>query len=111
MDINDIMRLAGQLREQLASPQNEVVDVKVRGEAGGGLVEVVMNGKYEALEVHIDPRALVPSEVALLEDLLRAAINQAATKVSDTVRDRMGDLGRRLGLDPSLLRGDKPGGG
>lgn len=111
MDFNDIMRMAGQLREQLSSAQNEAANVRVRGEAGAGLVEVVMNGNYEALEVHIDPRTLVPSEVTLLEDLIRAAINQASTKVADTLRNRMGDLGKRLGIDPSILGGGKPSGG
>ena len=110
MDLSEIMRLAGQVREQLASAQVEANDLRVSGEAGGGLVRVVMNGKHEVLEVHIDPKTLVPSEVTLLEDLVRAATNQAASKISDTLRDRIADLGRRFGIDPSMLGGGGGGG-
>ena len=111
MDFNDIMRLAGQVREQLASAQSRAAEARVTGEAGGGLVRVVMNGKHEVLEVHIDPKTLVPSEVALLEDLVRAAVNQAAGNVEGLMRDRISDLGRQLGIDPSMLGGGFPGGG
>lgn len=111
MDFNDILKMAGQVREQLASAQSQAGDTRVTGEAGGGLVRVVMNGKHEVLEVHIDPKTLTASEVGLLEDLVRAAVNQAAARVSEQLRDRIADLGRQLGLDPSMLSGGFPGGG
>jgi len=111
MDINDIMRLAGQLRDQVQSAQSRATDMRVTGEAGGGLVRVVMNGKHEVLEVKIDPKCLVPSEVALLEDLVRAACNQAATNVSDSLRDKIAEMGRQFGIDPAMLGGGFPFGG
>jgi DNA-binding YbaB/EbfC family protein len=103
MDLNDIMRLAGQVKEQVQNAQSRAAEMRVAGEAGGGLVRVVMNGKHEVLEVKIDPKCLVPSEVALLEDLVRAACNQAATNVSDALKDKIADLGRQFGIDPSML--------
>ena len=109
MDLNDLMRLAGQVKEQVQNAQTRAGEMRVAGEAGGGLVRVVMNGKHEVLEVKIDPKCLVPSEVALLEDLIRAACNQAATNVSDAMRDKIADLGRQFGIDPSMLGGNFPG--
>ncbi|MBN1962072.1 MAG: YbaB/EbfC family nucleoid-associated protein [Deltaproteobacteria bacterium] len=109
MDINDIMRMAGQLRDQLTVAQKEVGNIRVKGEAGAGLVSVVMNGNYEAVEVHIDKKAMVASEVSLLEDLVRAAINSAASKIADSLRERVGDLGKNMGIDISQFTGgDKP---
>ncbi len=107
MDIGDIMRFAGQIREQLNVTQQQAADKRVTGEAGGGLVRVVMNGKYEVLEVKIDPQSCARGDVALLEDLVRAACNQAAGKLADDLRATMSDLGNKLGLDPSVLGGGR----
>ncbi len=109
MDLNDIMKMAQEVRSELANAQSRAGEMRVAGESGGGLVRVVMNGKHEVLEVKIDPKCLVPSEVALLEDLVRAACNQAATNVSDALRDKIADLGRQFGIDPSMLGGGFPG--
>jgi DNA-binding YbaB/EbfC family protein len=111
MDFNDIMRLAGQLHTELQSAQDQASNATVAGEAGGGLVRVVMSGKHELLEVHIDPKAVSPSDVGLLEDLVRAAVNQASSKVSDALRDRLKGLTTQLGIDASLFGGGFGGGG
>ncbi len=101
MDLSNLMQMAGQLREQLASAQAQARDLRIQGEAGGGLVRVVMNGQHEVLEIVIDPKTL--ADKALLEDLLRAAFNQAAARVQETVRDRMGAFAHNFGIDLSAL--------
>ncbi len=99
------MRMASQMKERLASLNDDAANVRVEGEAGGGIVRVVMNGRHELLEVHIDPAAMVPSEVALVEDLVRAAVNQAGSKATEALKDHVGGMAQKLGLDPSLLNG------
>ncbi len=108
MDLNDIIKMAGEMRNKVASLQAAAAESRVEGESGGGLVRIVMNGRHEVLEVHIDPKTMVPSEVALVEDLVRAAINQATAKANDILKDNLAGSARALGIDPSLL-GNIPG--
>jgi len=105
MEISDIVRIASELRGKVANVQADAEHARVEGEAGGGLVRVVMNGRHEVLQVHIDPKAMVPSEVALVEDLVRAAANQASLKVSELLKERMANVARQLGVDASMLGG------
>jgi nucleoid-associated protein EbfC len=105
MDLEQIMRMATQARERVESARSEAEKARVVGESGGGLVRVVMNGKHEVLELHIDPKTMVPSEVALVEDLIRAAFNQACANANEQARQKLGNMAQALGLDPSLLSG------
>ena len=103
MDLSNIMQMANQLREQFARNQAEAAKTRVTGEAGGGMVRVVLNGRYEALEVVVDPQLLASGDRALLEDLLRAAFNQASSRVAEDLRQRMGSFAQGLGVDLSAL--------
>ncbi len=111
MDLSNLMQMAGKLRAELERAQSESAAVRVRGEAGGGLVAVVMDGNHEVVELKIDPKVfgapVDPDALRLLEDLLRAAFNQAAGGVAKGLQERMGSLAAGLGLDPSLLDGLK----
>ncbi|MFW6381352.1 MAG: YbaB/EbfC family nucleoid-associated protein, partial [Bacillota bacterium] len=60
--------------------------------AGGGAVKVVVNGKQEVVDLKIDPEAVDPEDVEMLEDLLLAAVNEGLRKVKDMVNDEMGKL-------------------
>lgn len=108
MDLNKIMQMAGEMQRKLASMQGEAESVRVVGEAGGGLVRVVMNGKHEVLELKIDPKTMVPSEVTLVEDLIRAAVNQATQKAGEAMKNKMAEAAKNVGIDPSML-GNLPG--
>lgn len=101
MELGQIMKMAGQLRDQLQQAQQQAAELKVTGEAGGGLVAVDLNGKYEALAVRIAPEAMEPKP--LLEDLLRAAITMASHKVAEAQREKMGALAGALGVDLGAL--------
>jgi DNA-binding YbaB/EbfC family protein len=102
MDLSELMQMATQLRGQLTNVQNEAGNLTVCGDSGAGLVKVEMNGRYEVLRVQIDPKAVVPDETGLLEDLVRAAVNQASGRVAEQLRSTIGSLVGELGLD---LRG------
>lgn len=103
MDFGKMMEMATQLRERLAQAQEQAGQVTATGESGGGLVRVVMNGRHEVVELKIDPKMMAPSEVTLVEDLIRAAFNDAATKVAERLKTSMGDMAKDFGVDMSAL--------
>jgi DNA-binding YbaB/EbfC family protein len=103
MDFNNIMKMAGDLKDKLAQAQEQAGRVTATGEAGAGLVRVVMNGRHEVVELKIDPKMMAPSEVTLVEDLIRAAFNDASVKVGEAMKNSMGDMARDFGVDLSAL--------
>jgi DNA-binding YbaB/EbfC family protein len=113
MDMNQLMQMAGQMQDRMGRAQEDARRMEASGEAGGKLVQVRVNGQHEVLEVHIDPRALADGDVAMLEDLVRAAINQAMARVGEAVGARMAEAGQGMGVDPSMFArmGMGPGSG
>ena len=100
-EMKQIMEMAGKLKEQLATAQHQSANARCTGEAGGGMVCITLSGRYEAVAVHIDPQAL--QDVALLEDLVRVAVNQAVAKVGAEQQQSMGGLAQGLGVDLSAI--------
>jgi DNA-binding YbaB/EbfC family protein len=80
MDIQYLMRQAKKLEKAMADAREKLTEVSVEAEAGGGLVKVHMNGKCEVTRLAIDPKAVDPKEVAMLEDLVTAAVNAGVEK-------------------------------
>jgi DNA-binding YbaB/EbfC family protein len=80
MDIQYLMRQAKKLEKAMADAREKLSELSVEAEAGGGLVKVHMNGKCEVTRLAIDPRAVDPKEVAMLEDLVTAAVNAGVEK-------------------------------
>jgi DNA-binding YbaB/EbfC family protein len=80
MDIQYLMRQAKKLEKAMADAREKLSDVSVEAEAGGGLVKVHMNGKCEVIRLSIDPKAIDPADLALLEDLVSAAVNAGVEK-------------------------------
>lgn len=103
MDFTQLMQMAGQLKERLDDAQAQASKLSVKGEAGGGLVQVTMNGRHELTAVKIDPAALKDGDATLLEDLLVAAVNQASAQVGSGVKDQLGNVAQDLGVDMSAL--------
>ncbi|ARN75885.1 YbaB/EbfC family nucleoid-associated protein [Oceanicoccus sagamiensis] len=91
MKINDIMKQAQQMQEQMQKAQEEMANKEVQGESGAGMVKVVMTGRHDVRRVSIDP-GLMSEDKDVLEDLLAAAVNDAVRKVEDTNRDAMSGL-------------------
>jgi nucleoid-associated protein EbfC len=94
-DMNELLRQAMAMQEQLMAAQQEAAERTVTGRAGGGLVRVVMTGSGEPTAVHIDPEAFDPTDPELLEDLVLAALRDALQQVRDLQASAMGgfDLG------------------
>ena len=103
MDLSKIMEMANQVREQMQSAQAQAGSVREEGESGGGMVKVVMNGHHEVIQVKIDPMAARGDDLGLLEDLIRAAVNQASARVADKMKQQAGQMAADMGVDLSTL--------
>ena len=99
-DMNDLLKQAQQMQQQLMDAQQAAAKEVVEGQSGGGVVKVTVTGGMEFQSVTIDPAAVDPDDVAMLEDLVLAAIHDAVAKVSELSQQAMGglDLGGLGGL-------------
>jgi DNA-binding YbaB/EbfC family protein len=98
MNINpfDIMKNAQKIQEQMSAVQEKLENISATGAAGGGLVEIEINGKYIVSEVRIAPEAM--EDVEMLQDLIIAAFNDAIGKIKDGINQEIGALTGGLNL-------------
>ena len=103
--LGNLMKQAQQMQEQmqrqLEQAQEQLASMEVTGEAGGGMVKVVMTGRHDVRRVEIDP-ALMGDDREMLEDLLAAAVNDAVRKVESTTQEKMSGLTSGLNLPPGF---------
>ena len=105
MNIGDLFKQARDMQTRLNEVQESLRNASVTGESGAGLVKVTLNGRFEALQVEIDPLAAA-EERSVQEDLIAAAINDAVRRVEAMQKEKMGALAQGVGLPPGL---DLPG--
>ena len=89
MDIRQVMKQAQQMQEQL---QKQMTELRVEGNAGGGMVTVVVNGAKQIQSLRIDPEVVSKDDVGMLQDLIIAAINDAQRKADEELRQNMGGM-------------------
>ena len=82
-DMNSLMRQAQNMQEDMAAKQTELEEREYDISAGGGVVNVRINGKNEILSINIDEQIIDPEDKETLEDILVAAVNEAIKRVSD----------------------------
>ncbi|MDR3114216.1 MAG: YbaB/EbfC family nucleoid-associated protein [Treponema sp.] len=94
MNINpfDILKNAQKIQEQMAVFQEKLGVITVTGSAGGGMVEIDLNGRIEMLSLRIAPELINPKEGEMLEDLIIAAFTNAMEKVREAINREMGTL-------------------
>ena len=97
-DLQQIMKQAQKMQQQLAEAQAQLADAEVTGTAGGGLVTVTMTASGDVRSVSIDPKAVDPEDVETLEDLILAALHNATEEARKIMEEKMGPLGSGLGL-------------
>ena len=96
MNMQALMQQAQQMQEQLKKAQEELKASEFVGSAGGGMVKVTVSGAKEVLAVSINPQAIDPDDIEMLEDLVTAAVNDALNKAAEKERELMpmaGNLG------------------
>jgi nucleoid-associated protein EbfC len=91
-DMNALLKQAQKMQEQLLAARAEAETQVVEGQAGGGMVKVRVTGGMEFKGVTIDPAAVDPDDVSMLEDLVLAAIRDAVTKAGQISEQAMGGL-------------------
>lgn len=100
-NIGQLMKQAQMMQENMRRMQEQLASVEVEGQAGAGLVKVVMTCKHDVKRVTIDP-SLVGDDKDMLEDLVAAAFNDAARRVEQTAAEKMSGLAAGLGLPPGM---------
>jgi DNA-binding YbaB/EbfC family protein len=89
MNPKQLMKQVQQMQAQMAQ---RMAELRVEGSAGGGMVKATMNGSKELLSVVIDKEAVDPNDVEMLQDLVVAAVNEAARKVEEDMQSQMGAM-------------------
>ncbi len=85
----NMMKKIQQMQEDMARIQQEVEESEFSASAGGGAVEVTVNGKHEALSIKMNPEVIDPEEPEMLEDLIIAAFNESVRKANDAMEQGM----------------------
>jgi DNA-binding YbaB/EbfC family protein len=101
-DISQLMRQAQQMQAKLNEAQKKLEAMEVEGTAGGGMVKVRLSGKTALLSVAIDPSLMAPDEREILEDLIKAAHDDARRKLEDAQNEEMKGLSGGLGILPGF---------
>lgn len=100
--IGGLMKQAQQMQDNLKKVQEELASVEVEGQAGAGMVKVVMTCRHDVKRVTIDPSLVSGEDKDMLEDLIAAAVNDAVRRVEATVQERMGAVTAGMGLPPGM---------
>ena len=99
--IGNLMKQAQLMQENMKKLQEQLAVMEIEGQAGSGLVKVVMTGRHEVKRVNIDPK-LLADDREILEDLVTAAFNDASRKVDSTTQERMAAATAGLPLPPGM---------
>ncbi len=99
--IGNLMKQAQKMQEDMQAAQEEIANMEIIGESGGGLVSVVMNGQHELKKVTIDD-SLYGDDKDMLEDLVAAAVNDASQKLAVASKDKMSGLTSGMELPPGM---------
>jgi len=96
-----LMKQAQAMQDNMKKAQEAIAALEAEGQAGGGLVKVVMTGRHDVKRVTIDP-ALLGEDKDMLEDLVAAAVNDAVRKIEAASQEKMASIAGGLGLPPGF---------
>jgi DNA-binding YbaB/EbfC family protein len=110
-DMSQLLAQAQQMQQKLLEAQQQLANSEVHGQAGGGLVKVVVKGSGEVVGVAIDPKVVDPNDIETLQDLIVGAMGDASKQVTRMAQERLGALagGMRPPAPPTAPPG-VPGG-
>ncbi len=99
--LNNIMKQAQQMQENMQKAQEEIARLEVTGESGAGLVKITMTGKHDVKKVTIDP-SLLGDDKDMLEDLIAAAVNDANRSLENMTQKKMSSLTAGMDLPAGM---------
>ncbi len=99
--MNQLMKQAQQMQANMQKAQEELANMEVSGQAGGGMVSVVMTGRHDVKRVNIDD-SLMSDDKEMLEDLLAAAVNDAVRQVEKNSQEKMSGMTSGMGLPAGM---------
>ena len=92
MEVKALQQILTQFRQMQEGLQKQVETVQVEASAGGGMVTVKMNGQKQLTEIRIDPEVFSGKDQELLQDLVRAAVNEAGRRVDEELTNQMKNI-------------------
>ena len=102
--LGGLMKQFQEMQSKMTQVQAELETLRVSGTAGGGMVEAVMNGKYELVSLKIDKQAIDPNDSEMLEELVLAAVSQAREKATELQQEKISEVTGGMSL-PGLVGG------
>lgn len=100
-DMSALLAQAQQMQQRLLQAQQQLANAEVLGQAGGGLVKIVVKGSGEVVAVAIDPKVVDPEDVETLQDLIVGAMADASRQVTTMAQKRLGSLAGGMGAPPA----------
>lgn len=99
--LGNLMKQAQKMQADMQKTQEELANMEVIGEAGGGLVKVVMTGRHDVKRINLDD-SLMEDDKEMIEDLVAAAVNDAVRKVEVESQSRMSEISGGMSLPPGM---------
>ena len=96
-----MMKQAQKMQADMQKAQEEIANIEVEGQSGGGMVKVVMNGRHEVRRVELDD-SLMEDDKDMIEDLLAAAVNDAVRKIESTSSEKMSGVTSGMNLPAGM---------
>ncbi len=104
--LNQLLKQAQEMQTKMQQAQQQLAEMVIIGESGGGMVKIHMNGRHDVKRVQIDPSLIktgaAPEDIEVLEDLIAAAINDAVKKVEKASREKLSGLTAGMQLPPGF---------
>ena len=104
MEVKALQQMLTQFRQMQETIQRQIDSVQVEASAGGGMVVVKMNGQKLVTEVKIEPEVFIAKDAEMLQELIRAAVNEASRRVDETLADQMKNLASGMPGVGNLLK-------
>lgn len=104
-NLNNLMKEAQKMQQRMQEAQEQLSQLVVVGEAGGGMVKIEMNGRHDVTKVKIN-QSLMEEDVEMLEDLLAAAVNDAVRRVEKLSKEKISQLTAGLNIPTNLMPDD-----
>ncbi len=101
-NLGNLMKQAQEMQSKMGEMQQKMQEMEISGTAGGGMVQVTINGKGDLRGLTIDKSIVDPEDKEMLEDLIVAAFNDAKTKVEEVTKEQMAELTGGLKLPPGM---------